>query len=222
MASRSFSRAAAMRRRRHLDDALSLARELKNDGLVAQTLGFQGDAAFYRGDSKSARALYEQALQAATRSKEPDRILTAKVNLAQVGLQEGQAQQAVASLRQLMQQADDQGVPNVSVECQIYMAEAMMQKPRQRSRPAGTGSRPAAGRQDWLEPLSAKAHFLLGNVLRESGNQAEAQQEYRGTLRLLDEMRKDPGADKILQRSDFKTMYDEATRWTQARRVKRL
>jgi hypothetical protein len=33
---------------------------------------------------------------------------------------------------------------------------------------------------------------------------------------LLDEMRKEPGADKILERSDFKAMYDEATRESQA------
>src|ERR671930_314992 len=33
---------------KYLDDALNLARELKNEGLVAQTLGFMGDAAFYR------------------------------------------------------------------------------------------------------------------------------------------------------------------------------
>ena len=38
-----------------LNDALSLSRELKNDGMVSQTLAFQGDAAYYRGDSKSAR-----------------------------------------------------------------------------------------------------------------------------------------------------------------------
>ncbi len=67
-----------------------------------------------------------------------------------------------------------------------------------------------------LKPLSAKAHFLLANSLHESGNQAEAQQEYRNTLQLLDSMRKEPGADKILQRSDFKAMYDEATRGAQA------
>jgi hypothetical protein len=29
-------------------------------------------------------------------------------------------------------------------------------------------------------------------------------------------MRQEPGADKILARSDFKSMHDEATRWTQA------
>ena len=48
-----------------------------------------------------------------------------------------------------------------------------------------------------------------------SGNQAEAQQHDRTTVQLLDDMRKEPGADKILQRSDFKTMYDEATRGSQ-------
>ena len=82
----------------YLNDALGLARELKNDGLVSQTLGFQGDAAYYRGDSKSARSLYEQALQAAAHSKEPDRILIAKVNIAKVAIQEGHAQQAISSL----------------------------------------------------------------------------------------------------------------------------
>jgi hypothetical protein len=33
---------------------------------------------------------------------------------------------------------------------------------------------------------------------------------------MLDDMRKEPGSEKILQRADFKTMYDEATRWTEA------
>ena len=69
-----------------------------------------------------------------------------------------------------------------------------------------------------LKPLSAKAHYLLATVLRASGHQGEAQQHYRSTLQLLDEMRKEPGSEKILQRADFKTMNDEATRWSQAAR----
>ena len=31
----------------YVDEALSLSRELKNDGMVAETLGFQGDVFFY-------------------------------------------------------------------------------------------------------------------------------------------------------------------------------
>src|SRR5262249_7812708 len=59
----------------YLEEALNLSRELKNDGLVAQTLTFEGDVFYYRGDANSARPYYEKALQSATRSKEPDKML---------------------------------------------------------------------------------------------------------------------------------------------------
>ena len=216
MESRSSSLAAAKRPMTSLDDALSLAREQKNDGLVSQTLGFQGDAAYYRGDSKSARVFYDQALQAAVRSKEPDKILTAKVNLAKVSLQEGHALQAIPSLRQLMQHADEQGVQNIAVECSIYMAEAMLQSHDNAHAQQELGRALLRADKIGLKPLSAKANYLLGIALRASGDQADAQQHYRTTVQLLDDMRKEPGADKILQRSDFKTMYDEATRESQA------
>ena len=62
-----------------LSDALKLSRDLKNDGVVSQILWFQGDVSYYAGDYKSARPSYEQALTEATRSKEPERILVAKV-----------------------------------------------------------------------------------------------------------------------------------------------
>ena len=199
-----------------LDDALSLAREQKNDGQVSQTLGFQGDAAYYRGDSKAARGLYEQAAQAAVRSKEADKILIAKLNVAKVSLQEGHALQLISSLRQLMQQADEQGVQNVSVECSIFVAEAMLENHDKAHAQQELGRALLRADKIGLKPLSAKANYLLGAALRASGNQADAQQHYRTTIQLLDDMRKEPGSDKILQRSDFKAIYDEATRESQA------
>ena len=184
--------------------------------MVSQTLGFQGDVAYFRGDSKSARSLYEQALQAATRSKEPDKILVAKIDLARVAVQEGHAQQAISSLHPLIQQADDLGLKHLSTECSISMAEAMIVS-HDNARARQELER-ALARADklGLQPLSVKAHYLLGNILRTSGNQADAQQHYRDVLQLLDGMRKDAGADNILQRSDFKAIYDESTHWTKA------
>ena len=200
----------------YLNDALSLSRELKNQGMESQTLAFQGNVAFYRGDYKSARAFYEQALQAATRSKEPDRILIAKVALAKVEAQEGSPQQVISNFRKLMQEADDQAVPNVSVESSIYMAEAMIRNHDYAQ--AEPELERALQRADkiGLKPLSVKAHYLMGNALRASGNQGDAQQHYRTAVQMLDEMRMEPGSEKILQRVDFKTMYDEATHWTEA------
>jgi len=200
----------------YLNNALSLARELKNDGMASLTLAFQGDAAYYRGDAKSARAMYAQALQAALRSKEPDKILIAKVALAKLGIREGHAQQAIASLRPLVQQADSLGLKHISVDCSVSMAEAMIRNHDSAQAQQELERALLRANKIGLKPLSAQADYLLGNILRASGNQTEAQQHYRTALQLLDGMRKNPGADKILQRSDFKTIYDDSTRWTKA------
>jgi eukaryotic-like serine/threonine-protein kinase len=200
----------------YLNDALGLSRQLKNQGLESQILVFQGNVPYYRGDSKSAKALYEQALQAATRSKEPERILIAKVALAKLSAAEESLPQAISSFHKLMQEADDQGVPNVSVECSIYMAEAMIRNhDNERARQELERALQRADKIG-LKPLSVKAHYLLGNAMRASGNELEAQQHYLTTTQMLDDMRKEPGSDRILQRSDFKTMYDEATRLSQS------
>src|ERR1700682_5387116 len=82
-----------------LDGALALARELKNDGSIAQVLNYQGECFFYRSDFKSARRLYQQALQFASRSKEQDKVLLSKFNLAKVTLKEGRVSEATMVFR---------------------------------------------------------------------------------------------------------------------------
>jgi Tfp pilus assembly protein PilF len=155
--------------------------------------------------------LYAQALQAATRSKEPDKILIAKTNLAKLQVQEKKTKDAIASLQPLIQQADDLGLKHISVECSISMAEAMMQgrdndKARQELQRALLRADKLG-----LQPLSARAHYLLGTIAQTSVNTAEAQDNFREALRLLDTMKKDPGAEKILQRADLKAIYEAST-----------
>jgi tetratricopeptide (TPR) repeat protein len=200
----------------YLDEALSLSRELKNDGLVAQTLYFEGDLSYYRDDAKSARSYYQRAVQAAANAKEPDKVLIAKADLARVDIEEGRAATAISSLRSLAKQAEEQGFAYMAVECSLYMAEAMIRNHDKEHAQQELERTLLRTDKLGLKPLSAKAHYLLATLLRESVNQAEAQQQYRNSLQLLDDMRKEPGADKILQRSDFKAMYDEASLWSQA------
>ncbi len=200
----------------YLDDALNLARELKNEGMVSQTLCFQGNAAYYRGDTKASQALYQQALQAANLSKEPEKILLAKINLAKVAIQEGQAQQAIATLRPLLQQAESLGLKYTQVESSVAMAEAMIKiKDSTHARQELEKALLQADKLG-LKSLSAQAHYLLAGIFQASGDQVEAKQHYQEVHQLIDTMKSDPGADKILQRSDFKTMYAEATRGSQS------
>ena len=199
-----------------LEEALSLSRTLKNDEMAAATLGFQGDARFYRGDFQAAHAAYAEALPTAIRSKEPDAVLIAKANLAKVGVEEKHTQEAIESLRQLVQQADELGLKYTSVECSIFMAQASLQNhDRARARQELERALLLSDKLG-MQPLSARAYYLLATIDREAGNASDARDHYREALRLLDAMKKDPGAEKILERSDFKTMYDESSRGAQS------
>jgi tetratricopeptide (TPR) repeat protein len=199
-----------------LNEALTLSRELKNDSMIAETLGVQGDAAFYRRDFKSAQAAYAQALQAATRSKDPNTILVAKADLAKVSVEQKRGQEAIASLRPLIQRADELGMKYVSVESSIALAEAMMQ--HHDNAQARTELERALLLSDKLgqKPLSARARYLLAQIAQASGNATEARDDYREVVRLLDEMKKDPGAEKLLEREDLKSMYSAATQAVQS------
>ena len=195
---------------KYLDDALALSRELKNDGMASQALGYQGDAAFVRADYKTAKGLYEKADQSAARTTETDKKLIAKLNLAKLAVQEGHGREAITTLRPLAQKAETLGLKYMAVQCWLLMAEAMVQmKDDAHTKPE---LEQILLRSDklGLQPLSAKAHFLLAKVARASGNSSEAQNHYAQVVHLLEPMSKQKGAEKVLHRADLSAMYTEA------------
>jgi tetratricopeptide (TPR) repeat protein/predicted Ser/Thr protein kinase len=198
-----------------LEEAQGLARGLKNDGLSASILDHQGDASFYQGDVKSAKDSYQQALHLASHSSEKNVLLATKLNLAKVEIAEGHAQAAAGELRTLGQQADSLGAKYLSVDCSISLAEALIK-----------GKDYAHAREELQRTLgkseklglrleNARIHLLLGTSLRLSGNAAEATSQDREAIRLLDEIRKEQGAEHISERSDLKPMYAEASQFAQ-------
>ncbi|HSS98411.1 MAG TPA: hypothetical protein VLK33_15340, partial [Terriglobales bacterium] len=152
--------------------------------------------------------LYARALQTALRSKEPDKIVIAKSNLAKVLVMEKHAPQAIAMLRPLIQQADEIGVKYVSVECSIFMAEALIQNHSNAQARQELDRALLRADKSGMQPLSARIHFLLAGMESAAGNTDEAKNHFREAARLLDEMKKDPGAENLLQRADFKNIYD--------------
>jgi|SRR5690242_10519481 eukaryotic-like serine/threonine-protein kinase len=202
-----------------LDEALSLARNLKSEPLIAESLNFQGDAAFYRGDFASARAHYGQAVQTASRIKDRDRVLESKIGLAKIATAEGHSLEARKSLKNLAQEADSLGSKYLSVECSVDLGEALLGS-RDYSN-ARQELDAALGRAEklGLRTLLVRTHYLLAAVLRATGNSAEAASQYRETLRLLDESRKEAGAENVIERADLKSAYSESTRWLQGGRT---
>jgi serine/threonine protein kinase/Tfp pilus assembly protein PilF len=214
-----FAQALAMAGRgteaaKPLEEAQGVARELKNDNVMADILNTQGDVLFYRGDLKGAKNLYQQGLQTASRAKDRDRILLSKLDLAKADIALGQPQAAVISLRQLVAQADAAGLKYPSLQCSLSLAEATVAaKDYSRARQELNqllGKSEKLGLR--MEP--ARIHYLLATSLRLSGDLGGAAAQYRQVLAALDEMRKDPGADHLLERSDLKSVYDDSTRWS--------
>lgn len=198
-----------------LNEALSLARELKNQTLVAQTLNFRANNLFYRGELKSARPLYEQALQTALGTKDRNLVLVSKLNLARMAIQEGHSAAAVSSLKSLGREAEALGLKYLAVECSIYLGEALLNikdySHAQQELEGALGSSEKLG----LRTLLANAHYLLATTLRLRGQRTEPTRHYEEARRILEEIRKEAGSDDVLKRGDLNTIYTQSKRWAQ-------
>jgi serine/threonine protein kinase/tetratricopeptide (TPR) repeat protein len=201
---------------KNLDEAMSLALELKNDALVAQIVNYQGDAPFYRGDLKSAHNFYQRALQIASRAGDRGKVLDSRFDLARLAVKEGRHQAAISTLEELSREADSLGWKYLVVECSVYRAEALINvKDHARAQRELTRAL-AISEKLGLRAMLARSHYLIATTLRLTGNGAEAAGHYRETVRLLEEIRKEPGATNVLQRGDLNSIYTESTRWVQS------
>jgi serine/threonine protein kinase/tetratricopeptide (TPR) repeat protein len=199
-----------------LQEAQSIARGLKSQSLQAELLLTEGDVRLYRGDWKSARNFYDQALHAASHGSDPAEVVILKLHLAEVVLAEGRAQSAIRGFRDLARQADSQALKYYSLVSSVDMAEAMINAKdyshAQQELETDLGRSEKLG----LRYQSARVHYLLGKALRLSGDVADAPGHYRQALIMIDEMRKEPGAEKLLERSDVKAIYAESSGWSQS------
>jgi len=186
-----------------LGEALTLAREIQNSALIAQTLNYQGDRFFYLGDYKAARPLFEQASQTASATGDRSLRLISKTNLARVDAKMGRSRQAVSALRALIRESDAAGSKYSLLECSLYLGEALLSDKnypgaRQELEDVLRKSEKLGART-----LLAKSHHLLATALRSTNHESEASQHYEQARQVLAEIRKDAGSDALLKRSDL-------------------
>lgn len=196
-----------------LEEALGLARELNSQDVVGEVLADQAKVALYRGDFNSAQALYTQSLNVASRTKDRETVLVSKIGMAKVAAAKGRAREAMASIKDLAQEADSLGSTYLSAECAVDSGEALVSAKdyataRQALEPALHASEKLG-----MRTVRARAHYILGTILRLSGNLSGASGEYQQALSLLEETSKEPGAENVLRRADLGSLYEDATQW---------
>ena len=197
-----------------LDEAEAIAREVKNDSLMAKILNTRGDLAFYRGDIKAADQFYRAALTLSTHTKDNDTLVLSKLNVARMAMAQDRSKEALGMLRPLMNSTN---TTNAYLSLQLAIAQAQAEvetgdyaKAERDLEQSLIRSEKAGTRLD-----SARINYLLGTSLRLRGatEKGRSSYYYGETLRLLDAIRADPGAQNILHRTDLKTIHDDASRW---------
>jgi eukaryotic-like serine/threonine-protein kinase len=202
---------------KNLDEALAVARELKNDSVIAQIFNFQGDRLFYRGDLASAWTLFEQALQAGERTSDAEQVLLAKFNLAKLAAKQGHSREQLRSLQALADQAEKAGLQYLAVESSIALAEALIET-KNYSRALEILDRSVRESDKLgLQASLAKSQYFSAEALRLSGKQAEAAHHYAEAHSILDAIAKEAGSQEVLKRRDFAAIYEESARWQNPR-----
>lgn len=201
---------------RVLQEAQSLTNGFNNDTLKAQLLGARGDVQRYSGQIKEAETLYQQALQSARHGNSPEQNLICRLHAAEIALHKGSGVSQVREFANLTQQADSRNLKYLSLESSVDRGEALISAKDYAG--AQQQLRTDLGRSEKLGSRlqSARIHYLLGTAVRFAGNPSEASQQYRAALDLLEEMQKDAGAEKLLDRADLKGMSTDARRFAGA------
>jgi serine/threonine protein kinase len=197
-----------------LEEALGLARELKNDPLLAQILNYQGDRHFYRGELKTAASLYERALKTASQTADRRLILACKLDLAKLNAKGGRSREAAGALRELAREAEGQRMRYHAIESSVYLGEALLNAKdysgARRELETALRKTEALG----LRALRAQAHYLLATTLRLSGQEVEGARHYAEARQILEEIQKEVRDSDVLARSDLGPMYAESLRWS--------
>jgi tetratricopeptide (TPR) repeat protein len=192
----------------NLAEAEKIQQSLKNQSFLASILNTRGDISFFSGDVKSADRSYRAALQSVSRSREDEVTLLSKLNVARVAVAEGRFPEAMRSLQTLLNPKGGVSA-NLSLQIQLAMAQAAIGMKDYARADYILEQQLATAKRSGVRFDLAKIYYLLGTSARLNGSADRASDDYREAAQLLDVIRSDSG-DKILRRTDFKTMYDES------------
>jgi len=197
-----------------LEEADGIARDLKNNGLVASISNTRGDVAFFSGDLKGADQLHQSALRLIARSKDVDTLVQSKLNVANVAIAQGRAKDALAMLRPLLK-PDSTVSSYLTLRASIAYAEAELGMKDYAHAQRDLSQAQTIADRSGMRLDNARIYYLLGETARLSGTGDHAQIAfyYRETIRLLDAVKAESGAEKVLTRSDLKAIYDNANHW---------
>jgi tetratricopeptide (TPR) repeat protein/predicted Ser/Thr protein kinase len=192
--------------RKALDEALALSRENKSLQYESKTLTVQGGSLVRQGDMKGARALYDQALPLALRSKDQETVLLAKLAVAQWTVENGNARQILSELKRISLAADAQGLTYLSTQASLLSAKAMLKTKDYRSTLNEVESVRRTSEKLDFKFINAQARYVQAEALAATGKTSEASQQYAQARQMLQDIGKESQNEGFLKRNDLQML----------------
>jgi hypothetical protein len=126
-------------------------------------------------------------------------------------MQESDTGRALAAFHDLALQANVAGLKYISLESSVLAIQASLRQKKYSDVEHEARRVLAQSEPQSLRLLLAAAHDLLGNALRADASPSEAAGHFRDALGALNEIKKDPGAEKAFERADLKSLYAEVS-----------
>ena len=196
-----------------LREAQTIVRDLKNQSMNAELLAAEGDVKRYSGDAAAAGSFYRQASQAALRGSDPNEALTCRLRSAEITLGHGSQDSTIHEFQKLTQLADSRNLKYLSLESSVDTAEAMIERKDYAKAQQELQTDLDKSEKMGSRLQTARIQYLMGNALRFGGKAADASEHYQLALGLMEDMRKEQGAEKLMERPDLKPMITEASRY---------
>jgi ATP/maltotriose-dependent transcriptional regulator MalT len=193
---------------KNIDEALVVANELKNPSQVAQVLRFRAENAFFKGDTASAVRFSGEAVQAAGSTSDRSMDVWARFVAANIGAAATPTKAAAATLAQIGQRAKSAGLTYLSVYCALQQADVLLRSGDQQQARLLAEDTLARAETLGLRELRARSEYVVAAALRLGGN-AQARRHYANALQAIEEMAREDGSQKILERADLKAIHAE-------------
>ncbi len=198
-----------------LDEALAVARELKNPSLIAQVVRFQAESVFYKGNTKGATRIAEEAVQAAARSSDRSMDLWAQFTAANISAASMPTRAVAATLAQIARRSETAGLSYLAVRCALQRADTLLRIGDRQQAREQVEQTLAKAETMGLRELLARSEYVLAATMRLAGD-PQARRHYASALQLIEEMTREDGSQKLLERTDLKAVHAECVQWSHA------
>ncbi len=195
--------------RPYLDNALTIAHQVKDDAASARVMNWIGDAFYYKGDYFVARQQYDKALAVALKTTDRETILTAKINKAKVDLLLAHSSPVFKTLGQ---EADALGLKPLSIACSINLGAMLTANKNYSGARQELDLALTRAEKLGLRVQEARAQYGLASLLVQSGKPKDATSHYREVVRILESISREDNTGRILDRADLQTIYRESTK----------